>query len=317
MTTQKEPVYERIEAYVKTLVEGQISLYEYYDGKIKKYFYSELGDKKLIPLISKKYLGENQNINENNTFRNQLYELYDLALTEDSKIKFLKYDKKSLSEFIEENNRLKGFGDSYTYKRVKTKDWFKLHIRPGINISSLKIEETTGSTIERNFELDSDASLRIGVLGEFTLPFNNNKWSILVETTYQSYSQKSEFLDITPGSTIERSARASADISSMELAAGIRHYFFLSEKSAIYANVGIHYDFWFNQDLNITSENSGFNFDFDDVRSNFNGFVGVGYKYDKFALEINLQTNQELTSNNLSFATKFSTLSFIASYNIF
>ena len=38
MTTQKEPVYERIEAYVKTLVEGQISLYEYYDGKIKKYF---------------------------------------------------------------------------------------------------------------------------------------------------------------------------------------------------------------------------------------------------------------------------------------
>jgi len=89
-----------------------------------------------------------------------------------------------------------------------------LHVTAGWDFGAMNI-------VEPSFKdgSDEDPGYQIGIAGEFGLPFNNQKWSIIVQPTYQG----------SFGSNPDRHH------SSIEIPAGVRHYFFL-QKADIFLN---------------------------------------------------------------------------------
>ena len=67
---------------------------------------------------------------------------------------------------------------------------------------------------------------RFGVETEFILAFNKNKWGVTIEPTYQYYKSEKKPSDV----------EAKLNYTSVEIPIGIRHYFYLSEKSKIFIN---------------------------------------------------------------------------------
>ncbi len=114
----------------------------------------------------------------------------------------------------------------------------------------------------------SKISPRLGLELEYILPFNNNRWSILLEPTYQSYA----------GNESEIALK----YSSLEIPFGVRRYFFLKKESTLFINAGlVTLDFYIDASVDFESDQGN---DFEltqsaDVWSNL--FVGFGYKHKK------------------------------------
>ncbi|MCK5442772.1 MAG: hypothetical protein KAJ23_12855, partial [Maribacter sp.] len=181
-------------------------------------------------------------------------------------------------------------------EKIKKKDQFifNLSIRPGVNISSLLINNGT--------EYGSKASPRLGLEAEFVLPFNKNKWSILVEPTYRDYQNEATVspLDWVAPSSLK------VDYPSIEFAIGIRHYIFLNDKSKIFVTGYMLNDMEMDamvsapRDLTINP------------LSNFAG--GFGYKYNgKVSLEFRYDGYRELLRLN-GIQSKFRNISLILGY---
>ena len=91
---------------------------------------------------------------------------------------FIKYNQCKNSNYI-----------NYDYKQKK--NLFHLTIRPGLNYSS-------------NFKIPNywkSYGHRLGIEGEYILPYNKNKWSIIIEPTYQYY-EYSEKIKNTNGNIL-------------------------------------------------------------------------------------------------------------------
>lgn len=67
----------------------------------------------------------------------------------------------------------------------KTKYNFNFNIRPRLNSSSLEIKNYNYSF--RDTEFDNKFSFSMGLELELIFPFNDYRWSVIVEPTYQSY----------------------------------------------------------------------------------------------------------------------------------
>lgn len=59
--------------FLKVLVDGESTLYSYKDGNVRRFFYRENKLKGVEPLIFKKYLDRNNNVAQNNEFKQQLW----------------------------------------------------------------------------------------------------------------------------------------------------------------------------------------------------------------------------------------------------
>ncbi|GAB4409657.1 MAG: hypothetical protein OHK0053_36450 [Microscillaceae bacterium] len=108
-----------------------------------------------------------------------------------------------------------------------------------------------------------------------------------------------------------------AEYKPLEPPLGIRHYFYLSPQSKIFAN------FAYVLNFNLSSSFSVRRFDNSDLQSPAidpkNNFAfGLGYKYkDKFALEVRYHTPIELFEQSETWNSDFQNIAFILSYTLF
>jgi hypothetical protein len=320
ISVKREPEYKQLEVFLKVLIEGPVSLYEYKDENFRKYFYKVSNKDNIEPLVNKKYSSNGQTILENTDYKQQLYEALGRENIAISDMQTLKYSKTSLINFIKTYAGNAAQDDIITYGGAKNEDWFRIHIRPGLNMNSLDITDlaVSNNIIQRNFSLDTELSFRLGAQFEFILPFNSNKWALTIEPTYQSY-KSSQIKDISPASAFQRDVEASVDLSSIEFSSGLRHYFFLNDEWSIFLNAGISIDIWLKQDLALRSVGAvsvpDFETDEFDSDLSFYGGIGVGFK-NRYAFEINYQFNQDILIRTIDFSTDYSALSFIFSYRL-
>lgn len=308
LSKQKDPIYEEQQLFLKVLVEGKANLYKYQNKTFKRYFYNNQ-DSEVKQLIFKTYQVSKKKISKNNWYKHQLFSNLKYKDLTQSQIKKVDYNKKDLVDFFIKYNEKNN--SEYLNLAVKQeKKLFNLNLRPGLNHSSLTIRN--GSAEGRNIDFDTKLAFRFGIEAEFILPYNKNKWAVLIEPTYQYYKSEKETVfaeTLTHAST----ANVEVDYSSIELPIGIRHYSYINDHSKLFFNIS--YIFDFPSSSTIQSERKDI-FDLK-IKANKNLAIGVGYTYNKYSLEIRYQTKRDILNGYTYWGSDYKTMSVIFGYRIF
>ena len=298
MSKNKDPEFSSETLFLRVLVSGKANLYEYGQSDSKKYFFS-VDEKEIKQLIYKKYLIEGPKIAYNLSYRSQLWENLKCSDYGINEVKDIKYTKRDLSKLFiaynECNNDL-----IVDYGKIQKRDLFNLTIRPGITLSSLSVANDISDA--RDADFGSSISYRIGIESEFILPFNKNKWSIVIEPTFQKFSSEKQ-LD---------QRLAEVDYKSIEVPLGVRHYLYLNDHSKIFVNAFYIWDISFDSYIYYNS------FPSLEIYSGGNFAVGLGYNFkNKYSIEIRYQSNRELLTDYTAWKSEFQSLSLNLGYSIF
>ncbi|MCP4970286.1 MAG: tRNA modification GTPase, partial [Arcobacter sp.] len=186
LSNSKNPIFKEEELFLKVLVEGKSNLYEYVDDNLRRYFYSK-DNSEIIQLIFKRYKNIENNVAKNNRFRQQLWVNLKCSNFTMSKIESIDYIKSDLIRFFTEYSECHNT-DLSIYKPKQKRNLYNLTIRPRLNSSSLNIQSYLPYI--RDIDFENKTGFGIGLEAEFIFPFNKNKWSIVIEPTYQSYKSK-------------------------------------------------------------------------------------------------------------------------------
>ncbi|WP_244210897.1 autotransporter outer membrane beta-barrel domain-containing protein [Tenacibaculum singaporense] len=310
LSNHKNPIFQKEELFLKVLIEGKANLYQYIDSNLKRYFYNK-ENSNIEQLIFKSYKTTENNIGENNRFRQQLWLDLKCPNFKTSKIENVKYKKNDLVRFFTEysecyNNEL------IIFEPKQKRDLFNLTIRPRINSSSLAIQNSVSNS--RNTDFKNKIGFGLGLEAEYILPFNKNKWAITIEPTYQSFKSEktTEVNNVSGGILI-----ANVDYSSIEIPVGLRHYFFLNNNSKIFINASFIFDLNSKSSIEFT-RNDGSNLNSLEIETRNNLAMGIGYKQnDRYSLEFRYQTNRELLGNYSYWTSEYKTLSIIFGYSLF
>lgn len=310
LDNNSEPIFSEEQLFLKVLIEGKADLYIYQDGNLKRFFYTK-DNSNIEQLVYKKYSTSDKKVGQNYQFRQQLWNDLKCSTIRQNKLENLNYKKGELIKFFIEYNKCSS-SKFINYEENQERELFNLNIRPRLNNSFLSLQSIAGDSGDIVF--DSKFHIGFGLETEFILPFNKNKWSIIVEPTYQYYKSEKTIDD----SKISGGQRKTMiEYSSLEIPLGLRHYFFLNEDSKIFANIS----FVFGVDIN-----SNFEFKRKDdsvinevAISNRNNLAfGVGYKmYDRYSLEMRYQTRRDILGNYVFWNSEYRTLSLIFGYSVF
>lgn len=318
MTTNPDPVYKNRIVFLKVLVEGDASLYELADGRLRKYFYS-FDNFEFKPLIYKKYIVQGDKIATNNEYKVELWKTLKCNSISQKDAQKLKYRTNNLVEFFINYNKCSG-GQINVIENIENKGNFNLTLRPGVNQSSHSLHNESNSAIEgtRDLEFENKTSFRFGIELEYILPVNRNKWSIIFEPTYQSYKSKA---DLKLPEIYEYLGReALIDYKSIEIPIGVRHYMYLNDDLKIFLNMSLVLDIMFGDKIIDFDTANDFEHPFlndIEMKSALNGAFGIGAKYNRYSVELRYYTPRNLALNATQWESKYQNLSLIAGISIF
>lgn len=301
--------------FLRVLVEGASNLFSYENGNIKRFFFN-LNQNNVKQLIYKLYNSDKGYVVKNYRYKQQLINnLKNDCIT----IKHIKninyYEKELVNLFLKYNNCNSNSSTTYIQKKQK-REAFNLTIRPRINSSFLSIDPPSINR-DRGVDFDNELSLRFGIELEYVLPFNKNKWSIIMEPTFQNFNSETTQDDINSLiTTLDRTFIA--NYKSIELPIGLRHSFYLSKKTKLFINTLYVIDFSIDSEIEI-----GFSNLFDQTKISYsintrsNLAFGLGTKHNKFSAEFRYGTSRNLFSTLASFGSSYKTASLIFGYTLF
>lgn len=310
MSWEKNPNFLEEQLFLKVLVEGNATLFQYEDGYLIRFFFC-LKDSAIQQLVYKRYLVD-ETIAQNNYFKQQLFnELSCQAITLND-VENISYSKSDLVEFFVKYNKCNS--SSFVNYASKPKiDLFNLSLRPGINYCQLAIQNSTVKSWNINF--DNKFSFRFGVEAEFILPYNKSKWGILIEPTYQYYSAENTKQVSTVSGGIHVSQ---VKYQSIELPIGIRYYLFFNRASKIFTDISYILDFNAKNSFVKLMVPAGSTMNSLEVRSSKNFGLGIGYNYkNKYSIEMRYQTSREILGEYVYWDSSYKTSSIIFGYSLF
>lgn len=295
--------------FLKLLVGGKANLYVYQDANLKRFYY-QIDDGEIAILIQKEYINSDNKIVENQNYKGQLY--YDLKCSslDLSTIQNTDYVQSDLMALFEAYNSCSN-KSLYIFKEKRRKNAFHLKIRPGINFANVNYDSVGDNfVIITDFEFNQEVSFRLGIELEYILPFNNNKWALIFEPTYQYYNTEKTF-DISPDSPVARIETATVEYSSIEFPFGFRHYSHLNDNSRLFFNFSVIFDTSFKS--NIKYLNTDY-----EIKSVSNFAFGAGYSYkNKYSIEARLFSKRELLNTFPATKAGYKNVSVIFGYTIF
>lgn len=305
LDTNRNPAFKEEQVFLNVLVEGKASLYSYEGRSFQKFFF-KIEDSNIEQLIFKKYLRENNQIAENNYYKQQL--LHNLKCPDIStkEIQNLKYRANNLAHLFIKYNKCSNAPFS-SYSVDDNKITSKFYLKAGVKNSSLEIKYTESRTGDTDF--DNQLGFRIGVEAEFLLPFKNDKWSVLVEPTYQYFVSRKE----------EGIFTSEVNYHSIEVPLGVRHYMVLDENSRLFINGLLITDFDLDSKFKFKRPNSTLDKTTGlDIKSGINLGLGLGYNYNrKFSAELRYHTDRDVLMNYGDWNSRYSSLSLIFGYSLF
>jgi hypothetical protein len=306
---EKNPNFQTEQLFLKVLIESNASLFLFEDINLTRFFY-KVNDSEVKQLVYKRYLNDNKVVH-NNYFKQQLFNDLKCQNIELNDFENLKYTKRDLERVFIKYNECNSSG-YINYDLKQKTDLFNLTFRPGVNLSNLTMQNSV--TELRNVEFPNEFNFRFGIEAEYILSFNKNKWGLIIEPTYQCFNSEK----VTQSSYFSGGVFVTrVKYQSIELPMGVRHYFFLNDKSKIFADISYLFDFSRNSSIVFTRNDGSFLYSFD-VKSRRNYAIGIGYKYmNSLSLQIRYQTGREILSDYIYWRTSYKTLSLIFGYSIF
>ncbi|MBM1107297.1 PorT family protein [Aurantibacter crassamenti] len=309
LSTDKNPIFNEEELFLKVLVEGKSNLYEYVDGNLKRYFYTN-ADSNIEQLIFKSYKPFWYIIAENNAFRQQLWNNLKCPNFKKNKIENIDYDKNNLVRLFVDYSECHN-AEFKNFETKQKRNAFNLAIRPRLRNSSFRADNNANNTKTTAF--NNKTGFGIGLEAEYILPFNKNKWAIAIEPTYQNFKgEKETNVRNVQGGVL----KAALKYSSIEIPVGLRHYMFLSEKSKLFLNASIIADLTRKSSFEFTRAD-GSSLESVDIKSRTNLAFGFGYKLSKLSLEARYQTSRDILSDYLHWEAYYRTVSIIFGYSLF
>ncbi len=307
LTLERNPLFKTEELFLKVLTEGKASLYEYVDGNLKRYFYN-VENSTIEQLIFKKFKLLDNKIGTNNQFKQQLWEDLKCSSLTLKDAERLSYKRNELIDFFEKYYECTN-SEYVSYLPQESSDRFHLTLRPRISNSSLSMRSNPANNKETDFE--SKLGLGVGLEFEFILPFNKNKWSLILEPTYLSF-----VADKTRDDTKVSCGKLVAEVNykSIEVPLGLRHYFFLNDNSKLFLNVSYVFDMAMNSSIELKRADGVVLDEFKINSSNYLA-LGAGYKLnDKYSVELRYFTSKTLLGDYVFWNSDYKTMSLIVGY---
>jgi len=292
LTFEKKAQYNQEQLFLKMLIEGKASLFQYRSDGLNRFFYN-INDSEIAQLEFKRYKINDTQIATNDSYKQELWNKLRCSDINISDIERIKYDERDLANLFEKYNKCEGVQGKNYFTRKKIGK-INLSIRPGLNFVSNDIQ-----TLNQSFDDRSELNIRFGIEVESTLSFNNDKWSIFAELNYQQFS----YSDNVYGQDIN------FNYKSFELPIGFRHYMFLNKKSKIFINamyvfdfkLGSSIEFEMNRDLGIEGASYP--------------ALGLGFNFNnKYSVEVRYGMEREIL-NDPSWKSNYNNISFILGYN--
>ena len=307
---EKNPVYQEERLFLKVLIEGKASLFTYINKDLTRFFF-EIQDSGIRQLVYKQYWDDGS-IAENIFFRQQLFTNLKCNAITQKDVENIKYSKRDLERLFINYNKCTN-SDYIKFLPEQQKDLFNLTIRPGINYSSIEIENSVKNDA-REIDFGNEISFRFGTEAEFILPFNKNKWGVIIEPTFQYYKSENteESMNLTGGVLVRK-----INYQSIDIPLGIRHYHFFNDDSKIFANISYIFSFSNNSVIDF-SRSDGSSVSSLKINSRRNIGLGVGYKFlDRYSMEIRYQTNKDILAKYANWSSGYRTLCLVWGYSIF
>ena len=272
LTEDQNPIFQSDMLFLKVLIEGKATLYSYREEGLSRFYYSK-NKSTIEPLVYKKYVvpanssaaSPQKGVGENNKFRRQLYQLLDCSTWDWDNFRSLNYSYSNLTRIFKEYNEC--VNENYTvYSQKKRKDIFHLRIRPRLNQSFLGLLYYPGFSNAPPTINDFDPYYHwgVGLEGEFVLPFNKNKWSVLFEPSYTVYE------------AIDGDENRILRYEYVDFSLGGKYYMFLNERNNIFLTSGINVRWTLDSTLEPTG--GVFIFPIEAFNSVFNFGFGATYK---------------------------------------
>ncbi|MFI2741867.1 tRNA modification GTPase [Zhouia sp. PK063] len=305
----KHPNFSSEKLFLNLLIKGDASLYVYEDGNLRRFFFTMQDNNTATQLVYKRYKADSHKIGENVQFKQQLLNKLKCKNFSIQTFEKLKYSNESLTHLFIDYNECKNSNIvNYEKKNNSDREAYHLKLKAGIMFSSMQIANSEVQQLRAKF--NTKASYRIGIEGEYILPFNNNKWSIPLEFAYSSYKNTAtESFDTYSSVTTYES---SVKYNHLEGMIGLRYYFFLNDMSRLYLNAQFVYSSALNS--TITFMNGRHTIDLDN--SNSLAF-GAGYKFNKFSIELLYYTTTGVTHNYNYYVSDYNQLSLNLGYTLF
>lgn len=308
LSDTRKPEFAEETLFLEQLVDGDASLYKYVNGNLTRYFF-KMGNDEIQQLIYKPYELEANSVAYNEDYKPQLEKALVCASISAGKINTIAYKEKDLTDLFLKYNKCVNPG--YTFISKQNKGVLNLALRPRINSSSLVF---ANSNSRSRFEMENKISVGLGMEVEYVFPFNKNKWSVILEPTYQYYKAE-KTIDVN--NSVGGKLITTADYKSIELPTGIRHSMYLNDKSKIFINLQYVFDLNMNSSIEFKrTDNDTYNSLH--VRAVSNFAFGLGYNYNNiYGIEFRYFTGREITADYLFWLSKYQNLSLILSYNLF
>ncbi|MCF0074417.1 hypothetical protein LZD49_28290 [Dyadobacter sp. CY261] len=297
LSTRRNPEWNEELVFLKILVDGEVKLLQYKRSETNQFYYQKT-DSTYIPLIYKRYIDGNGEMATNFAFRQQLLNDLSCSGITQLQIERTNYRESDLTRFFERYNACKNPQKKAAASHAR-RDAFNIKITPGADLTLL-------STFNFTFTDDGKrsgnvASFRIGVEGEYFAPLHKNKWSVLAEPAFQYYKLPLWI----PGIKLD------VNFWTIELPVGIRHHFYLSDKTKIFINALYA---WTLKEYAMDKENV--NTDYRVIAgSNFAG--GAGFAHGPFSVEARYYLNRSLHAYRARIDLDYSKLSVILGYRLF
>ncbi len=291
-TYDKNPELRKETLALKVLVTGTATLYYYEDRDIFRFFF-RVGDGVVEQLVYKEYMVELQRIGKNELFKQQLWLNVRCGDVTQASVKKLRYDKDILINYFQDFNLCSG-DKPISEKKSKRKS-FSAKLSPGGGVSSLTAEYLDPFVgFKRKFE--GDLTYHLGAELEFILPFNKNKWALVVEPSFNTFSGKNDETGLE------------AKNNTLEIGLGARHYFFIKQHSKIFLNAM----FIGYMPLEETIEYQNL-----EISANYGAAIGAGYGYKRLSAEFRYYFNHEMLKNYSSWTAKQTKSILVIGYRIF
>ena len=169
--------------------------------------------------------------------------------------------------------------------------------------------------MEKSYDFDWGRStgFGLGIEGEYFLGLKKNKWSLLIEPTYQEYSGQTSSID---GGNSGSIAVGELSYKSIEVPVGIRHYFFLGPQSKVFVNASYMLDFSLSDSELVVTRPSGYPLSRLEIDGGNNLALGAGFKYKSLAIEFRYHTKRDPLRKFVVWDAEYETMSIVLGYSI-
>lgn len=294
--SSRNPEFTEEVLFLKVIIDGQVPLYSYTEKNLQRYFF-KIPQSGVEQLVFKSFI-HNGVVRQNNLYKQQLLINLNCESISSGYNASITYSKNDLSKYFQKYYECKNL--DYTLYKVPKKRLFHLEIRPGLNFSSLVLDNPNHYSAAVSFS--NSIGFRIGTEIELVMPFNNFKWAVTFEPTYKNI--KSE--------TQQNGQSLLVNFHSLEIPVGLRHYFFLNADSKIFVNAVFAAVIPINSKLKW--ENGA---ELIISKSSYLG-IGIGFDYkNKISFESRYSLSYHILGSYPLLSSDYSDLSLIVGYSLF